>query len=92
MKRTSGATNVTVLFSIMSVMGLDLVAVRLGLVRSLRLIRAAWAMVPPPSTLGLALGAISLLLLALTMSWHKLVSRATARRAQTNRQSMTSRR
>jgi hypothetical protein len=84
MKRTRGTTNLSALFTTTGVMGLDLVAIRLGLARSLRLIRAAWAMVPPPSTLGLALGAISLLALALTMWWHKLLSRAAARRVQTS--------
>ena len=81
MKRTRGTTNVTALLSIVSLMGLDLVAIRLGLVRTVRLIRAAWAMVPPPSTLGLALGAISLVALALTLGWHKLAA-APAREAR----------
>jgi hypothetical protein len=84
MIRTSGATNVIALLSIVSLMGLDLVAIRIGLARSLRLIRAAWATVPPPSTLGLALGAISLLALALTVWWHRL-SAAPSRSARTPR-------
>jgi hypothetical protein len=83
MERTAGATNVTVLLAVVSFMGIDLMAIRLGLARSLRLIRAAWATVPPPSTLGLALGALSLLALAVTMWWHRLSaapSRSTRRR------------
>ena len=78
MKPTSGATNVTALLAIVSFMGLDLAAIRLGLVRSVRLVRVAWAMVPPPSTLGLALGAISLTVLALTMWWHRLAAAQSA--------------
>ena len=67
MKRTSGTIDLTVLFTTVSVVGLYLSASRLGPMRSLRLVHAAWAMVPPPSPLGLALGAFSLILLVLTM-------------------------
>lgn len=75
MKRTSGATNLAALMSVVSFMGLDLVAIRLGFGRSLRLVRSLWATVPPASTLGLALGAVSLMALMLTM-WR--ISRASA--------------
>ena len=81
MKRNRGAAGAGALLSVVGVMGLDLVAIRIGLGRTLRLLRAAWAMVPQPSLLGLTLSAISLAALAVTMWWHG--RRTQARRTST---------
>lgn len=70
MKRNRGAAGAGMMLSVIGVMGLDLVAIRLGFGRTLRILRAAWAMVPQPSLLGLTLSAISLAALAVTMWWH----------------------
>ena len=74
MKRQSGLVNVSALLGMLGIttlFSLDLVGVRLGFVRTLRLLRNVWAAVPQLSTLGMVLGAISLLAFAATMTWRR---------------------
>ncbi|HWE27358.1 MAG TPA: hypothetical protein VHB97_05110 [Polyangia bacterium] len=80
MKRDSGLVNISALFGVMgltALFSLDLAAVRLGFVRTLRLLRNVWAAVPELSTLGMVLGAVSLLAFAATMTWRRLRARDT---------------
>ena len=85
MKRDKGFANVSALFTLVGLMGLDLVAIRIGLGRTQRLLHAVWAAVPETSTLGLALSALSLLALAVTMTWRRLRLRAEERDLATQR-------
>lgn len=81
MKRERGLVNVSALLGIVgisSLVSLDLVAIRLGFVRTLRVLRGLWSAVPQLSTLGMVLGAVSLLALAAPMTWRRLRSRAAA--------------
>ena len=84
MRRDSGFANVSGIL-ILGVMSLDLVAIRIGLGRTVRVGRAIWTAVPELSMLGLALSAISLVTLAVTMTWRRMRARAEDRDLATQR-------
>ncbi len=84
MRRDGGFANVSGIL-ILGVMSLDLVAIRIGLGRTVRVGRAIWTAVPEVSMLGLVLSAISLVTLAVTMTWRRMRARAEDRDLATQR-------